>query len=552
MASAGVRDAPERVQQAERHGLDRRMITFFGVLATMFLSGLDQTIVGTAAPRIVKELNGLDRLAWVTTAYLLTSTAILPIIGKLSEQLGRKRVYLTGIAIFLLGSALSGLAQNMNQLILFRGFQGIGAGVLSGTAFAVLADLFSPIERGRYMGFYVSAFGLANIIGPMVGGFLTDNVGWRAIFYVNLPIGAVVVAVLAFTFPSMHFAEERQKIDFVGAAGIGIGAGSLVLGLSLAAVNDWTYPGVWIGVAIGLLLIVGTMFHEAHTESAVMPIQMFKTSIYTLSIMSSFINNGIMFTATIYLPLFLQAVTGVSATNSGLSLIPMTGGMMIAAAVGGFVISGTGHYKVQAITSAALMAFAMFLLGQLNVNSSQLEVARDMVLLGIGMGIYISVNNVIAQNAVKPSELSAATSTLQFMRQMGGTVGLTILGALFIQNYRGAVQHDVPQSTLHALPPRASALVGNPQKFFNAVGQHGGQLQSQMKPILSQVVHGVRMALATSVANVFMIGFILALAGLFVTLLLREIPLRTTSAMEDQAEAMKESLAIERNALAAP
>ena len=534
-------DKPKNIPSGEYHGLDRRMVTYFGVLAAMFLSGLDQTIVATAAPRIVKDLNGLDRLAWVITIYMLTSTTILPIIGKLSEQLGRKRVFLSGIVIFLIGSALSGLAQDMNQLIAFRAFQGIGAGILSGTAFAVLADLFSPIERGRYMGFYVSAFGLASITGPLVGGFLTDNVGWRAIFYVNLPVGAVVLAVLACTFPSLPFEGERQKIDFIGAAGIGFGAASLVLGLSLAAINDWSYPGVWIGVTIGLLLIVGTMFYEVRTASAVMPVRMFKSSIYTLSIMISFINNAIMITAAIYLPLFLQAVTGVSATNSGLTLIPMTGGMMFAAAVGGFVTSGTGRYKVQAITSAALMAFAMFLLGRLNVNSSQLEAARDMVLLGVGMGIYISVNNVIAQNAVDHTVLSSATSTLQFMRQMGGTVGLAILGSLFIQNYREALQHYVPRSTLHALPPIASAYLGNPQKFFDAVsGQHTGQFPPSVESVLGQLVGSVKTALATSVADIFMIGFVLGLIGLFLALGLREIPLRQTSTVQDRAVARAE------------
>lgn len=528
-------DTPEEMQAAEHHGLHRRMATYFGVLAAMFLTGLDQTIVATAAPRIVNELNGLDRLAWVTTTYMLTSTAILPIIGKLSEQLGRKRVFLSGIVIFLLGSALSGLAQDMNQLIAFRAFQGIGAGVLSGTAFAVLTDLFSPIERGRYMGFYVSAFGLASITGPLVGGFLTDNVGWRAIFYINLPLGGIVLTVLAFTFPSLHFEGERQKIDFIGAAGIGLGAASLVLGLSLVAIRDWTYPGVWVGVAGGLLVIVGTLFHEARTASAVMPIRMFKSSIYTLSIMISFINNAIMITTTLYLPLFLQAVTGLSATKSGLTVIPMTGGMMLAAAVGGFVISGTGRYKVQAVAAAAMMALAMFLLGRLNVHSTQLEVVRDMVLLGVGMGVYISVNNVAAQNAVPHTALSSATSTLQFMRQMGGTVGLAILGSLFIQNYRDAVQQDVPDRTRHALPSAFSALLGNPQKFFDGVGQHAGQLPPQTQSILGPLVSGVKMALATSLADIFMIGFVLGLVGLFLALGMREIPLRKTSTMEDRA-----------------
>jgi EmrB/QacA subfamily drug resistance transporter len=526
----------------EHHGLDRRMVTFFGVMAAMFLAALDQTIVGTAAPRIVKELNGLDRLAWVTTAYLLTSTAIVPVIGKLSEQLGRKRVFLSGIVLFLLGSALSGLAQDMNQLILFRGFQGIGAGVLTGTAFAIIADLFSPVERGKYTGLFVSVFGLASILGPLIGGYLTDNVGWRAVFYVNLPIGAAVLVLLAITFPSMHFEGERERIDFLGAAGIGFGAASIVIGASLAAINDWAYPGVWIGLVIGVTLIVVTMFHEARTPSAVMPIALFKSSIFSLSMFVTFLIGGIMFGAILYLPLFLQAVAGVSATYSGLLLIPMMAGMMVAAAIGGFIISGTGRYKIQAILGFALMGAAMYMLMHLTVSSGQLEVARDMVMLGLGMGTSMPVFNVIAQNAVHHTVMSAATSAIQFTRQMGGTLGLAVLGSLFIQNYRAAVQVDVSPTVLHAMPVQIRGLIDNPQKFAEAIGRVVGGAAGPERVVLGQLVHGVKLALTTAVVDTFVVGFVLALVALFASLWIREIPLRKTSTMQDRAQARADAL----------
>jgi EmrB/QacA subfamily drug resistance transporter len=516
--------------------MDRRMVTFFGVMAAMFLAALDQTIVGTAMPKILKELNGLDRFAWVTTAYLLTSTAVVPVIGKLSEQLGRKRVFLTGIVLFLLGSVLSGAAQDINQLILFRGFQGIGAGVLTGTAFAIIADLFSPAERGKYTGMFVAVFGLASIVGPLVGGYLTDNVGWRYVFYVNVPIGLIVLTVLAVTFPSLRSFGARPKIDYLGAAGIGLGAASIVVGASLASVNDWSYPGVWAGLLVGIALIVVTMFHEARTPEAVLPPQLFTSSIFSLSMVATFLVGVIMFGIILYIPLFLQAIVGVSATNSGLLLIPMMAGMMFGAAIGGFVISGTGRYKLQAIVGYALITVSVFLMSKLTVNSTQVEVARNMVLLGLGLGTSMPVFNVISQNAVAANMVSAATSAIQFMRQMGGTLGLAVIGAVFTQSYHAAVKTDVAPGLLAEVSRRSPGLVDNPQRFFEAIAV---ALKSVHDPLqraaMQQLVSGVKLALTTSIVDVFQLGLILSLVALFSTLWIREIPLRKTSAMQERA-----------------
>src|SRR5882672_3723204 len=247
-------------------------------MAAMFLSALDQTIVGISMPRIIKELNGFDRYTWVTTVYLLVSTAVVPVVGKLSEQLGRKRVFLVGIAMFLLGSALAGASQSLNQLILFRGFQGIGGGILTGTAVAVIADLFTPAERGKYTGVMVGVFGLANILGPLVGGYLTDNVGWRWVFYVNLPIGLIIWTGLLFTFPSRRRPATRPRIDYLGATGISGGSALLVLGISLAGLDGWSYPWVWRCIIGGGALIAAAMWHESRTPEAVLPPELFKSS----------------------------------------------------------------------------------------------------------------------------------------------------------------------------------------------------------------------------------------------------------------------------------
>jgi predicted MFS family arabinose efflux permease len=299
---------------------------------------------------------------------------------------------------------------------------------------------------------------------------------------------------------------------------------------------------VWIGLVIGVALLTVTMFHEARTPAAVMPTALFKSSIFAISMLVMFLVGGIMFGAILYLPLFLQAVAGVSATHSGLLLIPMMAGMMFAAATGGFIISSTGRYKIQALLGFALMAVAMFLLMHLTVSSGQLEVARDMVLLGLGMGTSMPVFNVIAQNAVHHSVMSAATSAIQFTRQIGGTLGLALLGSLFIQNYRTAVKADVAPGLLQALPSQIRTLIDNPQKFFEVMGRAAGETTGIERVAVGQLVNGVKLALTSAVVDTFVIGFALALVALFATLWIREIPLRKTSTMQDRAQARADAL----------
>jgi EmrB/QacA subfamily drug resistance transporter len=533
----------------EHHGLDRRMITFFGIMAAIFLSALDQTIVGTALPRVVGELHGFDRYTWVTTVYLLTSTSVVPIVGKLSEQLGRKRVFLTGIVAFLAGSALCGLSQDMTQLIAFRAFQGIGGGILTGTAFAVIADLFSPAERAKYTGMVAAMFGLASIVGPLVGGYLTDNVSWRAIFYVNLPVGAVVMAALWVTFPSLRRIGAHPRIDYIGALGIGGGAAMLTLGASLAGTNDWSYPPVWYLLVGGLVVMVATIFYEARTPEAVIPPQLFQNSIFTVSMLVTFITGLGMFGAIIYIPLFLQAVVGVKATNSGLLLLPLMVGMVAGSVGGGFLLSKTGRYKVQAIVGMVLMTAGMYLLTTLTVNSTQFQVARDVIAFGLGLGMSFAVFNVVAQNAVKAQYISSSTSALQFIRQIGGTLGLAVLGSIVNQQLKERTATDVPASALSSIPPQFRSQITNPQalfsnaidKAFSAIPNPG--VRASLLQALGQIRHGVRLALADSIHTAFVIGLAALLVALFLTFFIKEIPLRKTTAAQDRAAARAEAAA---------
>jgi EmrB/QacA subfamily drug resistance transporter len=521
---------PDNAVAAEHHHLpDKRMLTFFGVMAAMFLSALDQTIVGVAMPRIAKELSGFDRYTWVTTVYLLTSTAVVPVVGKISEQLGRKRVFLTGIALFLLGSALSGASQSMDQLILFRGFQGIGGGILTGTAFAIIADLFSPAERGKYTGLMVGVFGLASVVGPLVGGYLTDNVGWRWVFYVNLPIGFVVWTALLFTFPALRRATARPRIDYLGAAGISGGAALMVLGASLAGINDWSYPWVWPCIAAGLALLGVSMWHESRTPDAVLPPALFKSSIFSMSMLVTFLFGGLMFGAIIYVPLFLQAVVGVTSTNSGLLMLPMMGGMMVAAAGGGFLLSYTGRYRVQALAGITVITVGMYLLSRLQVTSTQAEVARDMVIVGLGMGLSMPVFNVVSQNAVPQRFVSSATSAIQFVRQMGGTLGLAVLGAQFAQNYKNNLVSDIPAGVMSGLPAKFRDALGNPQALADALKQaHAQAITPGAQVVLKQIGSGVKLALTQATVDTFLVAAGLGVVAIFFTALIKEIPLRKT------------------------
>lgn len=475
------------------------------VMSGMLLASLDQTIVATALPRIVGDLHGLNELSWVVTAYLLASTISVPISGKLSDIYGRKKLFLLSIFIFVTGSALSGLSQNMMELIIFRAYQGVGAGMLMSMSFTVIGDLFSPKERGRWQGIIGAVFGLSSVVGPLLGGYLTDHASWRWNFYINVPVGIIAFFMISTFMPHIDTSKIRQRIDYWGAALLSGGLTGLLLGFVWGGAQyAWASPQVISIFAFATISLASFAVVELkHAKDPILPLELFKSSIFSLSMLIVFLIGLAMFGAILYIPLFAQDVLGRSATNSGIILMPMVLSIVVVSIISGQLMSRTGRYKAMAIFGTGTITAGLLWLSRLGVDTTDAQLAIHMIFLGVGLGFGMPVFNLIVQNAFPHSRLGVVTSSVQMFRSVGATIGVAIAGSILNNRlaYHLAATHT------------------------NTGGSISSSQLASLNP--STIPPVVRSAMASSINEVFLISGIIVSGAFIASWFIREIPLKT-------------------------
>jgi EmrB/QacA subfamily drug resistance transporter len=530
-----------RLSTAEEAALNlsprAKLEILFAILMAMFLFALDQTVVGTALPRIVTDLQGNSLYTWAITIYLLTSTISGPIYGKLSDLFGRRPIVIFAVTLFLVSSALCGLSQQMWQLILFRGLQGLGGGAVFPIALAVVADLYTPAERGKYLGLFGAVFGLSSLVGPGLGGFITDNFSWHWIFFINIPIGIVALFILWRLLPAIRRPEAARNIDYIGAAVFALAIAPVLIGLTNKQSGQWSDPAVGGLIAIGLVFAAIFVWIESRVPEPIVPLGLFRIRTFSISVAAMFLAAFGFFTLVIFLPRWFQTVAGDSATASGYSLLPLLGGLIFSAIASGQIVARTGRYKFLMFGSLLLLAIGMLLATNLHADTPRPALWLWMILAGLGIGPSFAVFTLIVQNAVSPDRIGTATSSLTFFQQIGGTVGLTIAGTIFADRLTA----EIPvQLTKAGVPPQMIAAFGGGggggALDLTGTGDLGARIlaaipadqQAAVAPLIDGIVKAIHEAFSIALASTYWVGIGGAILAAVLVLFLKETPMRTT------------------------
>lgn len=495
------------------------LVIMSALMMAMLLAALDQTIVSTALPTIASDLHGLNQYSWVATSYLLTSAIVTPIYGKLGDLFGRKKLFQISIIIFLLGSALSGLAQSMHQLILFRGLQGIGGGGLISLVLAIIGDVVPPRQRGRYQGYFGAVFGVASVAGPLLGGFFSGAhsilgiTGWRWIFYINLPLGVFALLAVA---ARLHLPALRRehKIDYVGAAFLTIAVVSMLLVSVWAGVQyAWSSPTI-IGLIVSFVVFaISFALWERRASEPLIPLSLFKNDIVTVSVLMSVLTGIAMFSTILYIPMYQQVARGYSPTKSGLLMIPMVIGMMTASITSGRIITKWGRYKLFPIIGTMLLALGIWLFSHVTLVTSQWTLSYWMVIIGLGLGSFMQVPTLAVQNAVDRKQMGTATSTTTFFRSIGSALGGAIFGSILISRLTYHLKQVLPAASAHA-PSLSTANLESSNKII-----------ASLPP---SIQHDILFSYVRSFHDMFLLGLPFVGAAFITALVLREAPLRTS------------------------
>ena len=499
------------------------LLVFSGLMLGMFLAALDQTIVGTALPTIVNSLHGLNHMSWVVTAYLLTSTISTPLYGKLSDQFGRKGIFQFAIVVFLVGSALAGLSQNMFELIAFRGIQGLGAGGLMAMAMTIIADVVSPRERGRYQGYFGATFALSSIAGPLLGGVFTSYLSWRWIFYINIPIGIVALIVTSAVL-KLPFRRQSHRIDFLGAGLMMVGVtAALFVTVWGGTQYPWASPPI-IGLGLVSAVFIGAfVVWEHYAAEPILPPALFRIGVFRTASTVSFLLSMVMFGAIIYLPLYLQLVDGVSIMVSGLLMVPLMLGLLASSIVSGQIVSRTGVYKPMPIIGSFI---GMWLLSHLGLHTGHLTMSLYVVVLGAGMGMTMQIMILATQNAVPADSIGTGTAAVTFFRSLGGAFGTSLFGAVFV----AGLTHWIP-----LLVPGAAAAGIHVNGNFS-------MSPAELHAFPPPVQHGILDSFVRSLHTVFLVGVPIAAVTCVATLFLKQLPLRSASGLQRPSEDLAMSM----------